>query len=1272
MVVCVKKRVALGALLFGILLILGLFFPSFSGMIIYRSPVNLSTNTTISIPFLLNQSPTSIKASGTIIGESQNYTIMLSDGNRTYLLLNSTTILQEGILLSGFDSPKTIGFDDVCEETCRLNGTSQNLTLTITVADATINLSSVLIAFLDQNTTELNISSVFTDQNITTNQTSAVKSVEVKQAKARLGEPVKFVKRVKLEKRATNFSTSIPSEALNVTVVKRSFGVEEEVGKIKIEDEGIIKDVDDFVLDRKKEEIQKKIDKTDNRSERIDLQLDLLKLSTQPTITGAVVFGGEIPEDNSTTVIIEETIESYEEVEIMYELPPPEAVEEVVSDHEKKITISSDQPYIDVVAFMNLPTEASASSLRLYWYENGSRERKLHPIDVMNDTNGNGLIDYIEWTVPHLSNQTFEIEIVILNVQSYPVVGGIWEVRFNTTGTANLTIEGYGGTTFGTGLPDDLGFKELYCGETLVPVTVIGNGVFVENYSCDSLGYHRVTVFTTGIHNQRFTFGNLTAEAHNLADTAEDNNWRQWGHYGNGTRYTNSSGPLASTLLWTVNASVAGSSHNFAFDYPVISDDRVIITRGTDNGATGIISTYNLSIGLGIWNSTTTDAYSPGVAVSQGKVYYLNKTPLTVAFSLSIINLSSGQVISTSDGSLASVAPLIIHKETLANLLETTIGSTIDIRNITSLSTIWFYNSNNLDSIDKIYPTLTSSYVVWGYSTGSDLNLTAYNLTTGDAVWANIIPELTVSDQQGSTDEVDYFLINNKTLLSYDLGTGASNWQYFLGNGTNASIALFGDRLLFGTSGKRFYAINKTDGTQLWNYSLGGEVHSTGAVSGNGIVYFGSRDNNIYALNATSGLQLWNYTTGGDVDSAAAIAQGVMLIASSDGLIYAFQDSPSLPPDTTTWELYGHYANGTFGTPASGPKTNSILWQSQIDNTSTSLGPPLIYNNSLFVIGDKVNKIDISSRTIVDNASYTIQGKASLLNNTLYFVWDPGGNINFTALNGDDLSLKWSTGEATEGTRGIFTHNNDVLYEFSSPVNFIQYRTLNPSTGAGINSDGQSFDVYETITLGGPVIDSTGNAYYLLSNYTAGAIDDAYLTSRGGDMSYRYNIPFSGVNFNRNMYSHLLLADDTVFFVLNTTLQARDASTGASSWSYTFNKETNRSAVAYAAPYLLAANEKTLYIFNITDHAQLYNVTLDGVIAASPVVSDTDKVAYVSSWYNSAGKGTVYGINITDGTTLWTRTLDGPIAESGALTNGTLYITTNQSVHLMTMLRHWQ
>jgi hypothetical protein len=132
--------------------------------------------------------------------------------------------------------------------------------------------------------------------------------------------------------------------------------------------------------------------------------------------------------------------------------------------------------YKDVLAYTKLPVEAPKSAIKLYWYKNGSKE--LFTNITYYDLNNNNLIDKIEWVVPHLSNQTFEVEIIILNVQSYPTVGGNWTVRFNTSGTGNLTIMATNGTSYAE-MPDnsstvnDLQYLETRCGDVVLNTTIV-------------------------------------------------------------------------------------------------------------------------------------------------------------------------------------------------------------------------------------------------------------------------------------------------------------------------------------------------------------------------------------------------------------------------------------------------------------------------------------------------------------------------------------------------------------------------------------------------------------------------------------------------------------------------------------------------------------------------------------------------------------------------------------------------------------------------------
>src|SRR3990172_5507082 len=86
--------------------------------------------------------------------------------------------------------------------------------------------------------------------------------------------------------------------------------------------------------------------------------------------------------------------------------------------------------------------------------------------------------------------------------------------------------------------------------------------------------------------------------------------------------------------------------------------------------------------------------------------------------------------------------------------------------------------------------------------------------------------------------------------------------------------------------------------TLLWKYTVPipkatilpeNGVKSTPAVV-DGVVYVGSDNSLVYALNASDGVQLWNFTTTrsfGTVESSPAVANGVVYVGSFDGRIYA-------------------------------------------------------------------------------------------------------------------------------------------------------------------------------------------------------------------------------------------------------------------------------------------------------------------------------------------------------------------------------------------------
>ena len=200
--------------------------------------------------------------------------------------------------------------------------------------------------------------------------------------------------------------------------------------------------------------------------------------------------------------------EEIEEIEIGYYTEAPIAIENKTNSYTKQIIISSETHYRNILAFTELPIEALLNSIKLYWLKEEGKE--LIEFNGF-DKNNNNLIDYIEWNVPHLSNQTFEVTITVLNIHSYPTLYGNWTVRFNTTGTANLTITAVNGTYFN----EDIKFLELKCDNTILNPEIRENSIFYENYNCDETGYETSKELTTGKHYLEFKFSDAIAYAEN-------------------------------------------------------------------------------------------------------------------------------------------------------------------------------------------------------------------------------------------------------------------------------------------------------------------------------------------------------------------------------------------------------------------------------------------------------------------------------------------------------------------------------------------------------------------------------------------------------------------------------------------------------------------------------------------------------------------------------------------------------------------------------------
>jgi len=341
-------------------------------------------------------------------------------------------------------------------------------------------------------------------ENLTEVQDATNFTISTIQYEAVLNQPVKWKKNVKLD-RIEKITIELPEEAENITVFMLNEEQEEFVEEVI---EGETKKIKQEVPKNKIKITGNFIAEGGSSEEKSKIYNILRKIFS--SITGRVIELQEI--EGGIEILIEENSTEYD---IEYETPGPVSFEEEILKG-KRIIISSDLEYQNILSYTSLPAEMSnINSLKLYHIVDGSR------IEVdfeAYDTNNNSLYDFIEWIVPHLSNQTYELEITILNVQSYPVVDGEWEIKFTTSGESNLTIRAVEGTTWSdSSNNEDLRFLEIRCGEDVLDYQWVENEIFIQDYECNEVGYEISKVLTSGVHVLEFEFGGIIARAYNSA-----------------------------------------------------------------------------------------------------------------------------------------------------------------------------------------------------------------------------------------------------------------------------------------------------------------------------------------------------------------------------------------------------------------------------------------------------------------------------------------------------------------------------------------------------------------------------------------------------------------------------------------------------------------------------------------------------------------------------------------------------------------------------------
>jgi outer membrane protein assembly factor BamB len=238
----------------------------------------------------------------------------------------------------------------------------------------------------------------------------------------------------------------------------------------------------------------------------------------------------------------------------------------------------------------------------------------------------------------------------------------------------------------------------------------------------------------------------------------------------------------------------------------------------------------------------------------------------------------------------------------------------------------------------------------------------------------------------GSTDD---------TLYALNATDGTQIWKFKItqpGDATVGSPAVANGIVYVDSQSTPayLYALNASTGSDLWSYKLmddeGSSQRSPPTVV-NGIVYIGSGDGHVYSLDASTGTLIWTYQTGSKIESSPAVVDGALYIGAVNGCVFALNAANG----AEIW-IY-NTGLGVYSSPA---VINGVVYITSNAGNVYALGAPtgkLLWN---YYQASKIPHIDdvFNSPCVTGGTVYVTYSEGGSL----------GGGINaLDATNGDVL-----------------------------------------------------------------------------------------------------------------------------------------------------------------------------------------------------------------------------------------------------------------------------
>lgn len=394
-----------------------------------------------------------------------------------------------------------------------------------------------------------------------------------------------------------------------------------------------------------------------------------------------------------------------------------------------------------------------------------------------------------------------------------------------------------------------------------------------------------------------------------------------------------------------------------------------------------------------------------------------------------------------------------------------------------------------------LYPT-TNPWPVWRHDNARSGAGTSAAPSTNQTIWtwAHTGLETTFGYATFSPLVVNGMVItfDSSKLYALDETDGVQLWNtsFAIDGSLGGNPAYSNGIIYFGTTGGYFYSVFAANGSEINSYNVSPDTIYTSPVVANGRVYFGTTDGYIYVLNAATLGYLGDFDVGTAIYSSPTVYQNWLYFGCNNDNIYALNITNTTP--SLKWE---YVTNGTIeSTPAYGDGM-IFVGTSYTDHellalnaTSTSVHGQLIWK---YVLNSEYN--------INTSPAFATIGS----NNLVFFA--PSGSNTAYALYANVLP-------------GTYAESNPAIRLWSEPIG---YSPNDPAVAGGMVFFGDSNDHVYTLnaTTG---ITKWANSFASTPSDAIVAdgrvfVEDVYgLTAIGTSyppQTYYYTVDVSGKNF---------------------------------------------------------------------------------------------------------------------------------------------------------------